>query len=124
MGKGGIRLETRSAERNSPPAFADVRGRQSTTSGTSWFPDWLHCLVFPQHHSMQQGMLRNGSSRLLVKAWHGGSLQVGTSHLDIHLRLVWCKSRPAAVVQGEDDMSLARMCEAWDPLLTSHSESG
>merc|ERR1712157_468620 len=46
-----------------------VRGRRSTTSGTFWFPDWLHCLVSPQHHPMQQEeMLRSGSSWLLVKA--------------------------------------------------------
>ena len=50
------------------------------------------------------------SSRwLLAKAWHVGSLQAGTSHLDIHLRLVRCRSRPVAVVQGGVAMSLARM---------------
>jgi len=51
----------------------------------------------------------SGSMWLLAKAWHVGSLQVGTSHLDIHLRLVRCRSRPVAVVQGGVAMSLARM---------------
>jgi len=50
-----------------------------------------------------------GGMQLLVKTWHLGSLQMGTPHLDIHFRLVRCRSRPVAVVQGEDAMSLARM---------------